>query len=72
MKEYSEVELREMISNLKLMKRITVKMGDTLSDKSELDLTTYEMVLENHLNDKYKDIDAWLNKLIAKNGTTNY
>ena len=72
MKKYSEVELREMISNLKLMKRITAKMGDTLSDKSELDLTTYEMVLENHLNDKYKDLDKWLNKLIKKNGTTEY
>jgi len=72
MKEYSEIELREMISNLKLMKKITTEMGGSLSNKSELDLTTYEMVLENHLNDKYKDLDKWLNKLVKKNGTTEY
>ena len=72
MKKYSEVELREMISNLKLMKKITTEMGGSLSNKSELDLTTYEMVLENHLNYKYKDLDKWLNKLIKKNGTTKY
>ena len=72
MKKYSEVELKEMISNLKLMKKITTEMGGSLSNKSELDLTTYEMVLENHLNDKYKDLDEWLHKLIEKNGTTEY
>ena len=72
MKIYSEIELREMISNLKLMKRITTKMGGSLSNKSELDLTTYEMVLENHLNYKYKDLDEWLHKLVKKNGTTEY
>ena len=72
MKEYSEIELREMISNLRLMKKITTEMGGSLSNKSELDLTTYEMVLENHLNDKYKDLDKWLNKLVKKNGTTEY
>jgi len=72
MKEYSEIELREMISNLRLMKKITTEMGGSLSNKSELDLTTYEMVLENHLNNKYKDLDKWLNKLVKKNGTTEY
>ena len=72
MKEYSEIELREMISNLKLMKKITTEMGGNLSNKSELDLTTYEMVLENHLNNKYKDLDEWLHKLMEKNGTTEY
>ena len=72
MKIYSEVELKEMISNLKLMKKITTEMGGSLSNKSELDLTTYEMVLENHLNNKYKDLDEWLNKLVEKNGTTEY
>jgi hypothetical protein len=58
--EYSESELREMISNLRLVK----DFGKTayLSDESELDLTTYELLLENHLNNKYKDIDEWLNK----------
>ena len=30
------------------------------------------MLLENHLNNKYKDIDEWLNKLINKNGITEY
>jgi len=60
MKEYSEIELREMISNLRLVKGF----GKTayLSDESELDLTTYELLLENHLKNKYKDIDEWLNK----------
>ena len=60
MKKYSEEELREMISNLRLVKGF----GKTayLSDESELDLTTYELLLENHLKNKYKDIDEWLNK----------
>ena len=66
---YNEIELREMISNLRLVKESN-KWG--LEDQSELDLTTYELLLENYLNDKYKDIDKWLSKLIAKNGTTNY
>ena len=33
-----------------------------LSCEDEIELTTLEMVLENHLNNKYKDIDEWLNK----------
>ena len=69
-RNYSEIELREMISNLRLVK--SFDKTARLSDESEIELTKYEMLLENHLNDKYKDIDAWLNKLIAKNGTTNY
>ena len=68
-RNYSEIELREMISNLRLWK---AGSGNPLTDRSEIELTKYELLLENHLNDKYKDIDAWLNKLIAKNGTTNY
>ena len=47
---YSEIELREMISNLKLVKEVANKYE--LQDKSELDLTTYELLLENHLKDK--------------------
>ena len=70
MKVYSEVELREMISNLRLVKETSNKYE--LQDKSELDLTTYELLLENHLKNKYKDLDEWLNKLIKKNGTTKY
>ena len=50
MKIYSEIELREMISNLRLVKEVTNKYE--LQDKSELDLTTYELLLENHLNNK--------------------
>ena len=65
---YSEQELREMISNLRLVKNF----AGGLADESELDLTTYEMLLENHLNDKYSDFDEWFNKLIKKNGTTEY
>jgi len=68
MVEYSEVELREMISNLRLVKEMSNKFG--LQDKSEIELTKYELLLENHTNNKYKEIDEWLNKLINKNGTT--
>jgi len=66
---YNEIELREMISNLRLIKESN-KWG--LENQSELDLTTYELLLENYLNDKYKDIDEWLEELITKNGTTKY
>ena len=70
MTEYSEIELREMISNLRLVKETSNKYE--LQDKSELDLTTYELLLENHLKNKYKDLDEWLHKLVNKNGTTEY
>mgnify|MGYP006410595623 CR=1 FL=1 len=70
MKIYSEIELREMIANLRLVKEVANEYE--LQDKSELDLTTYELLLENHLKNKYKDIDEWLNKLINKNGVTEY
>ena len=70
MKIYSEIELREMIANLRLVKEVANEYE--LQDKSELDLTTYELLLENHLKNKYKDIDEWLDKLINKNGVTNY
>ena len=64
MKEYSEIELREMISNLRLVKDFYDEEERIvgLGDESELDLTTYELLLENHLKNKYKDIDEWLNK----------
>ena len=61
MKEYKEEELREMISNLRLVKGF----AENLTDESEVDLTIYELLLENHLNNKYKDIDEWLNKVIT-------
>ena len=48
--EYSEIELREMISNLRLVKEISNDYE--LQDNSELDLTTYELLLENHLENK--------------------
>ena len=67
--EYSEVELREMISNLRLWKEM--KNCD-LTDESEIELTKYELLLENYLNNKYKEIDKWLNELAEKNGTTEY
>ena len=57
--EYSEIELREMISNLRLWKNLK---NCNLTDKSEIELTKYEMLLENHLNNKHKDINEWLNK----------
>ena len=49
-KSYSEIELREMISNLRLVKEISNEYE--LQDKSEIDLTTYELLLENLLVDK--------------------
>jgi len=50
MKIYSEIELREMISNLKLVKEIANDYE--LQDESEIDLTIYELLLENYLEDK--------------------
>ena len=58
--EYQEAELREMISNLRLFKN-SDKVS-SLTDNTEIELTKYEMLLEGHLNNKYKDIDQWLSK----------
>ena len=55
-------------SNLRLFKNF--KGG--LTDRSEIELTKYEMLLENHLKNKYKEIDEWLNNLMIKNGITKY
>jgi len=63
---YSEIELREMISNLRIVKTFASR----LVDEDEVRLTKFELLLENHTNNKYKEIDEWLNKLINKNGTT--
>ena len=60
---YSEEELREMISNLRLFKNF--KGG--LTDRSEIELTKYELLLENHLKNKYKEIDEWLNYKLNTN-----
>ena len=79
MKIYSEIELREMIANLRLVKEVANEYE--LQDKSELDLTTYELLLENHLKNKTKkfkldkwkkEMDEFLNELVIKNGTTDY
>ena len=71
MEIYKENELREMISNLRLVKEVANEYE--LQDKSELDLTTYELLLENYNKLKAeKEMDEFLNKLIAKNGTTDY
>ena len=48
-----------MISNLRLWKEM--KNCD-LTAASEICLTKYELLLENHLNNKYKEIDEWLNE----------
>ena len=68
MRKYSEIELREMISNLRIFKN----SGYKLVDNTEIELTKYELLLENHLSDKYNDFDEWFDKLINKNGTTEY
>ena len=53
MKIYSEIELREMISNLRLVKETSNNFE--LQDKSEIDLTTYELLLENLFIQKIND-----------------
>ena len=59
MEIYSEIELREMIANLRLVKETSNKYE--LQDKSELDLTIYELLLENHLKNKLiKSIKLWV------------
>ena len=60
MRVYQETELREMISNLRLFK--DSDKVSSLTDNTEIELTKYEMLLEGHLNNKYKDIDQWLSK----------
>ena len=60
MKVYQETELREMISNLRLFK--DSDKVSSLTDNTEIELTKYEMLLEDHLNNKYKEIDQWLSK----------
>ena len=54
MKIYSEIELREMISNLRLVKDFYDEEERIagLGDESEIDLTTYELLLDNLIVDK--------------------
>ena len=63
-----------MISNLRLVKETSNKYE--LQDKSELDLTTYELLLDNHLNqmrNKWeKEMDEFMDGLGKKNGYTEY
>ena len=47
--EYQEIELREMIGNLRLIKE-SEKWG--LQGQSEIDLTTYELLLDSYLEAK--------------------
>lgn len=46
--EYQENELREMISNLRIVK----SFASRLVDEDELRLTKFELLLENYLEDK--------------------
>ena len=46
--EYKEEELREMISNLRIVK----SFASRLVDEDELRLTKFELLLENYLQDK--------------------
>ena len=48
MVEYSEIELREMISNLKIVKTFASR----LVDEDEVRLTKFELLLENYLENK--------------------
>ena len=47
--KYQEIELKEMIENLESVKK-SDKWG--LQDQSEIDLTTYKLLLENYLENK--------------------
>tara|TARA_R110002110_G_scaffold300865_1_gene514806 strand:+ start:68 stop:274 length:207 start_codon:yes stop_codon:yes gene_type:complete len=67
--KYQEIELKEMIDNLESVKK-NDKLG--LQDQSEIDLTTYKLLLEDYTKNKYNEIDEWLNNLIDLNGTTEY
>ena len=67
MKIYSENKLRKRISILRIGKAM-----NQLNDSGLIELTINESLLENHLSDKYNDFDEWFNKLINKNGTTEY
>tara|TARA_R110000782_G_C14527662_1_gene381938 strand:- start:296 stop:502 length:207 start_codon:yes stop_codon:yes gene_type:complete len=67
--KYQEIELKEMIENLESVKK-NDKLG--LQDQSEIDLTTYKLLLEDYTKNKYNEIDEWLNNLIDLNGTTEY
>ena len=68
--EYTISELREMIANLRLVKEISNKYQ--LQDKSEIELTTYELLLEFKKKEWEKEFDEWAEKLRKKNGTTEY
>ena len=46
--EYQEDELREMISNLRIVK----SFASRLVDEDELRLTKFELLLENYLENK--------------------
>ena len=46
--EYQEEELREMISNLRIVK----SFASRLVDEDEIRLTKFELLLENYLEDK--------------------
>ena len=67
MKIYSENKLRKRISILRIGKAM-----NQLNDSGLIELTINELLLENNLSDKYNDFDEWYNKIIKKNGTTEY
>ena len=57
--EYQEDKLREMIANLRLIKSYG-EVGGGLHDKSEIELIKFELLLENHLENKLiKSIKLW-------------
>tara|TARA_R110000737_G_scaffold37166_1_gene56955 strand:- start:136 stop:351 length:216 start_codon:yes stop_codon:yes gene_type:complete len=58
--KYQEKELKEMISNLELVKK-SDKWG--LQDQSEIELTTYKLLLEDYTKNKYKEIDELVKQL---------
>ena len=57
MRIYSEDKLRAKLSILRMGKAM-----NQLNESGLIELTICELLLENHLNNKYKEINEWLNK----------
>ena len=58
--EYQEDELREMISNLRIVKTFASR----LVDEDEVRLTKFELLLENYLENKLiKSIKLWVKEI---------
>ena len=68
MRIYSEDKLRKKISVLRIGKAM-----NQLNDSGIIELTTCNLLLESFIKkNELNEFDSWLDKLINKNGTTEY